>query len=274
MRHISRFVACTAAASLFGLAFGARHLAAQGTCYTTSIACGQTITATTGASSCHDETSGLVYDGYNFSGTDNQKVLVTVSSTQNVAAAAGLAAGQSAVFLGKNYVPAGVAIGQEAPGQFSTTLTNTGPWSIAAAALAINLAPTSVPATYTLSLSCSGLNGCTTGANEACLENGRFKVTATYADTEGQAGNAQTVPLTDDTAYLWFFESSNVESVVKVLNGCGVNNHYWVFAGGLTNVNVKLTVTDTKTNKSVTYTNPQNTEFQPIQDTSAFATCP
>jgi hypothetical protein len=99
-------------------------------------------------------------------------------------------------------------------------------------------------------------------------------VTATYADTEGQSGSAQTVSLTDDTGYLWFFAPSNVESVVKVLNGCGVNGHYWVFAGGLTNVNVHLTVTDMKTNKSVTYTNPQNTEFKPVQDTSAFATCP
>jgi hypothetical protein len=274
MWRISRFMAYTAAASLFGFAFGARHLAAQGTCYKTSIACGQTVTATTGGSSCRDESTGLVYDGYNFSGVDNQKLLVTVSTTENVAAAAGLAAGQSAQFLGKEYVPSGVAIAQDASAQFSATVTSTGPWSIAAAALAINLAPTSVPATYTLSVSCSGINGCTTGAEELCLANGRFKVTATFADTEGQSGSAQTVALTDDTGYLWFFASSNVESVVKVIDGCALNGHYWVFAGGLTNVKVQLTVTDMKTSKSVTYTNPQNTEFQPIQDTSAFATCP
>lgn len=273
MRRISRLMACTAAAALIGSVLGARHLMAQGACYTTSLACGQTITATTGASSCHENT-GLVYDGYNFSGVDNQKVLVTISTTENVAAAAGLAAGQSAQFLGNEYVPSGVAIAQGASAQFSTTVTSTGAWSIAAAALKVNLAPTSVPATYTLSVSCSGLNGCTAGAEELCLENGRFKVTATYADSGGQAGNAQTVALTDDTGYLWFFAAANVESVVKVINGCGLNNHYWVFAGGLTNVKVQLTVTDTKTNKSMTYTNPQSTEFQPIQDTSAFTTCP
>lgn len=273
MRRISRLMACSAAASLLGIACGARHLAAQGTCYTTSIACGQTITATTGSTSCR-ESDGLVFDGYNFSGVKNQKVLVTISSAENVAAAAGLAAGQSAQFLGIEYVPAGVAVTQNAAAQFSTTITDTGPWSIAAAALAINLVPTSVPATYTLSLSCSGLNGCTAGAEEICLSDGRFRVTATYADTSGQSGSAQTVALTDDTGYLWFFAASNVEAVVKVINGCGLNGHYWVFAGGLTNVNVKLTVTDMKTSKSVTYTNPQDTEFQPIQDTSAFATCP
>lgn len=97
---------------------------------------------------------------------------------------------------------------QGASAQFSTTLTETGPWSIAAAALAVNLAPTSVPGTYTLLVSCSGLNGCTAGAEELCIAEGRFKVTATYADTEGQASSAQTVQLTDDTGYLWFFAAA------------------------------------------------------------------
>jgi hypothetical protein len=59
-----------------------------------------------------------------------------------------------------------------------------------------------------------------------------------------------------------------------VLDGCSLNSHYWVFAGGLTNVNAVITVTDTSNGTSKTYTNPANTEFKPIQDTSAFATCP
>ena len=62
--------------------------------------------------------------------------------------------------------------------------------------------------------------------------------------------------------------------VVKVLNGCGLNQRYWVFAGGLTNVKVTLTVTDMSNNTVKVYTNPINTPFQPIQDTAAFATCP
>jgi hypothetical protein len=41
-----------------------------------------------------------------------------------------------------------------------------------------------------------------------------------------------------------------------------------------TDVNVILTVTDTQTGAIQTYTNPQGTPFQPIQDTNAFATCP
>ena len=62
--------------------------------------------------------------------------------------------------------------------------------------------------------------------------------------------------------------------MVKVLNGCGVNTRYWVFAGGLTNVRVTLTVTDMSNNTVQTYINNLNTPFAPIQDTNAFATCP
>jgi hypothetical protein len=82
------------------------------------------------------------------------------------------------------------------------------------------------------------------------------------------------VKLTSDSGYLWFFGSANIEAVVKVLDGCGTNNRYWVFAGGLTNVRVVLKVTDTMTGLIKKYVNPQGTAFQPIQDVSAFATCP
>jgi 6-phosphogluconolactonase len=115
---------------------------------------------------------------------------------------------------------------------------------------------------------------CTASATVMCLNNGRFKVSATFDAGASGSGNAQAVGLTADTGYLWFFNASNVEAIVKVLNGCGLNSHYWVFAGGLTNVQVTLTVKDTPTGITRTYTNPANTTYQPIQDTSAFASCP
>jgi concanavalin A-like lectin/glucanase superfamily protein/beta-propeller repeat-containing protein len=114
---------------------------------------------------------------------------------------------------------------------------------------------------------------CTAGSTVLCLNENRFKVTATFDAGGGNSGTAHTVQLTPDTGYLWFFGSSNVEVVVKVLNGCGLGGHYWVFAGGLTDVKVVMTVTDTATGAVKTYTNPAHTKFQPIQDTSAFATC-
>ena len=58
-----------------------------------------------------------------------------------------------------------------------------------------------------------------------------------------------------------------------MLDGCGVNNHFWVFAGGLTNVEVEIRVKDTTTGAAQTYNNPQKTPFAPLQDINAFD-CP
>jgi hypothetical protein len=59
-----------------------------------------------------------------------------------------------------------------------------------------------------------------------------------------------------------------------VLDGCALNGRWWVFAGGLTNVGVTLTVTDTQTGEFRTYTSPIGVPFAPLQDTTAFANCP
>jgi hypothetical protein len=115
---------------------------------------------------------------------------------------------------------------------------------------------------------------CTPSDTAMCLNNNRYRVDATFRTASAPAAAAHVFKLTADTGYFWFFDSTNVEVVVKVLNGCGVNSRYWVFAAGLTNVEVRLTVTDTLTGASKTYTNPLNQPFPPLQDTSAFATCP
>jgi hypothetical protein len=114
---------------------------------------------------------------------------------------------------------------------------------------------------------------CTANPTTLCLSKGRFIVTAQWK-TAGGSGTGQAVPITSDTGYYWFFGSTNVEMVVKVIDACSFSNRYWVFAGGLTDVNVTLTVMDTKNGAVRTYTNPMGVAFQPIQDTNAFATCP
>ena len=61
--------------------------------------------------------------------------------------------------------------------------------------------------------------------------------------------------------------------IAKVLDGCSINSNFWVFAAGLTNVNVTMVVEDTATGSAKTYMNPQGQAYQPLQDTSAFS-CP
>lgn len=106
------------------------------------------------------------------------------------------------------------------------------------------------------------------------LQGGRFEVAAAFRTPQGETGIGHPVPLTDDSGYFWFFAAGNVELVVKVLDGCGTNDRYWVFAAGLTNVEVEITVTDTGADETETYLNPLGTSFQPILDTAAFDTCP
>ena len=116
--------------------------------------------------------------------------------------------------------------------------------------------------------------GCAANANTLCLNGSRFAVTASFRTSTGQTGKGTAVTLTSDTGYFWFFDPTNVEEVVKVLDGCGLGGNYWVFAGGLTNVEVTTVVTDTRTLKSKTYQNAQGKVFQPVQDTQALAVCP
>ncbi len=120
----------------------------------------------------------------------------------------------------------------------------------------------------------SGTGGCTASPTTLCLNNDRFAISATFRTNQGQTGNAIGTELTDDAGYFYFFNEDNIEIVIKVLRACGLNQRYWVFAAGLTNVEVALQVTDTSNGASKPYSNPLGTPFAPVQDTDAFATCP
>lgn len=112
---------------------------------------------------------------------------------------------------------------------------------------------------------------CPDDAITLCLNGERFAVTANFTTAQDGTRDAQAAPeLTADTGYFWFFEPDNVEMVVKVLEACPVNGFRWVFAGGLTNVQVQMTVRDTETGLARIYSNPQGMAFDPIQDTGAF----
>lgn len=106
------------------------------------------------------------------------------------------------------------------------------------------------------------------------LQDGRFRVTAEFAISPiAEHHPAEGAKLTDDAAYLWFFDPNNVEVFLKVVDGCPVNGRFWVFAAGLTNLEVRITVEDLQTGAQKVYVNPSGTAFQPIQDTEAFQGC-
>ena len=110
---------------------------------------------------------------------------------------------------------------------------------------------------------------CQAGAETLCLSNGRFQVEVAWA-AEGESGTGQAVPLSGDTGFYWFFNEENLELVVKVLDGRTINGHFWVFYGALSDVEYRITVTDTVTGERRFYDNPEGTQAS-NGDTEAFA---
>ena len=121
----------------------------------------------------------------------------------------------------------------------------------------------------------SDANDCVVDDTTLCLNGGRFQVRATWQDFVGGTGNGHRVPFgSDDSGLLWFFGADNWEVLIKVINGCGFNDRYWVFAAATTNVAYTLRILDTVTGDVVEYSNPLGNRAAAITDTAAFATCP
>lgn len=125
--------------------------------------------------------------------------------------------------------------------------------------------------------------GCVANNQTLCIDDlpgdKRFQIGLTFATTQGggQSGNGQAISLTPvgvtEGGLFWFFAANNPEMLIKIINGCSLNQHFWVFYSAGTNVGFKVTVKDTKTQHVATYTNPDQTAAAPEQDTSALA-CP
>jgi hypothetical protein len=237
-------------------------------CYAGAISCGQTVTGRVSVDSC--VTSDSVYGvGYLFNGTMGQRVTLR-SSSPSYRMGMALFDGRTGNDTLYATVQATVNGGTAEISNFQ--LPYTGPYTIILSPL--------VRVTfgdYSLTVTCvSGSASCTPSSTVLCLNNSRFRVDGTFRTPTGQTGPvmAQTVPTAPDSGLFWFFSANNLEMLVKVLNGCALNSRYWVFFSAGTNVEFTVNVTDTLRGGTRTYSNPLNNPAAPVQDTSAFATCP
>lgn len=114
------------------------------------------------------------------------------------------------------------------------------------------------------------------GFTESCLQEERFKVEVFWKDSDpnAQFQAAGSDELTLDSSLFWFFQPDNFDLMIKVFDGCQINDHFWVFAAATTNVEYDLKVTDTSNGVTQIYTNPLGVASPAITDTNAFATCP
>lgn len=111
---------------------------------------------------------------------------------------------------------------------------------------------------------------CVAGPTALCLNGGRFRVEIAWKDFDGRTGDGQASALTDDTGTFWFFDPANLEVTAKVLDGRAVNGNWWFFFGALTNVEYRITLTDTVTGARKIYRNPAG-RFASQGDTAAFS---
>lgn len=234
-----------------------------------TISCGQPVSGRVYLDSCYASSSGVYAVGYLFNGSLGQRIHLQAYSP---------------VFR------AGILLGDGREGNTTLYASNqatevggtaeivdfalpyTGPYFIFVSPLVAFTF-----GNYTLGVTCSSSSGnCTPSSTVLCVNNGRFRIEGVYRTPQGQTGPfmATTVASAPDSGLFWFFSASNLEMLIKVLNGCGFNSRYWVFFAAGTNVEFTVTVTDTLSGVSRMYTNALNNPAAPVQDTSAFETCP
>ena len=113
---------------------------------------------------------------------------------------------------------------------------------------------------------------CVPSDTALCLQDGRFRLEVDWKDFQNQTGKGHAIPLAerDDSGLFWFFEEENIELTAKVLNGCALGGHMWVFLSSASTVEYTVTVTDTWTNSKKTYTNDRGEAAPLVADTAAF----
>ncbi len=91
-----------------------------------------------------------------------------------------------------------------------------------------------------------------------------------YFDTGSNLGVGAPRLINEDSGGMTFFDGANLEILVKVLDACAINNHYWVFVSGLTDVEVTLIVGDRRDGAERQYENFLGSPFELVRDVNAF----
>lgn len=112
---------------------------------------------------------------------------------------------------------------------------------------------------------------CEPGAETLCLHGDRYEVRVEWRTGDGETGSARVVSeATEDSGLFSFFDADNWEILIKVLNACAVNGHYWVYGASTTDLGYAIRVTDTATGDVKEYRNAPGHPAAAITDTRAF----
>ena len=131
------------------------------------------------------------------------------------------------------------------------------------------------PYSNAVSLATDALPGACVPTGTALCIRGRFQVSVAWKASSTSFGAGQVMPVgSADSGLFWFTSPDNLELLVKVLDGCLLNQHFWVYTGPATDARLTLTVIDTRTGKVRVYVNQLGVVAGATTDTEAFATCP
>ena len=108
----------------------------------------------------------------------------------------------------------------------------------------------------------------------ALTVSGGYRVSLCYETANGLVGDALDWGLdSTHSGLLYFFNRDNVEILIKVLDGCGVNGHRWVFVAPVTDLAFNLQV-EGPGGPPWFHTNRLSNTAETKSDTSAFACTP
>ncbi|MCY3969319.1 MAG: M14 family zinc carboxypeptidase [Acidobacteria bacterium] len=117
----------------------------------------------------------------------------------------------------------------------------------------------------------------TRGACEAdpetlCLQDSRYAVTVEWRKPDGETGVGAVVNAarTNESGLFTFFSPDNWEILIKVLDGCALNGHVWVYAASTTDLGYTIRVTDKLTETVKEYENEPGVAAPTITDGTAF----
>ena len=112
---------------------------------------------------------------------------------------------------------------------------------------------------------------CEPDGETLCLQDSRYAVKAEWWSGGNESGTAKVAYAgTNDSGLFWFFDRENWEILIKVLDGCSINQNVWVFGSATTDRGYRITVTDTVTGESEQYVNELGGMAAAIADTAAF----
>jgi ELWxxDGT repeat protein len=110
---------------------------------------------------------------------------------------------------------------------------------------------------------------CSPAPHRLCLAAGRFIAEATWRDARGVLRPAAGEALTAGSGVFFLPASRRPGALVKLLDGRGVNGHFWLFAATLALPELTLSVTDSETGETRIYEKPGGSTTS-IGDLAAF----